>query len=247
MSTATEKVDMHELLKARYNTAAWSFCFEVPDGTSHNKRRTIDAIAMGCWKSEGIHLNGFEIKHSRSDWLKELDQPEKQITWMPYLHRFWVVAVKGIVKLEELPAEWGLLENRGNGLKVSKQASLLTPQPIPHTLLAAIMRRILNTSASEQEIQKAYEKGRAVERARVEETVQIRTKQCAQQLESLREDVKDFEAKSGVKITHWYGGDVGEKFKAFRSLEDGKWSQALRVAREFVEAAEKLEQSGVDV
>ena len=241
MADKSKDVDLHALLRQRYSNPAWAFCFEVPDGTSDNKRRTIDALAMGCWRSEGIHLHGFEIKHSRSDWLKELDSPDKQMTWMPYLHRFWIVAVKGIVKPEELPAEWGLMENRGSGLKVSSAASLMKPKDIPHKMLAAIMRRILNASNSREQLQAEYRRGYSKGK---EDGKSSRTMGWAQQVENdltrLREKVRAFEESSGVKITGWEGRNVGPQFRAFQTLNAGAWDNCLNVAKRFIEAAEAV-------
>lgn len=236
-------VNLHDLLQQRYSGQAWAFCFEVPDGTSSNKKRTIDALAMGCWRSEGIHLHGHEIKHSRSDWLRELNDTAKQMTWMPYLHKFWVVAAKGVVKIEELPAEWGLMENRGNGLKVSKAASLLHPQAIPHTLLAAIMRRILLTPASKAELDEKYRMGyehgkRAGDRSRELENRVSRAEKKSDELERI---VRDFEDQSGITITGWHARNVGQAFAAFQKLQSGAWEQCLKAAREFIANAEAVE------
>ncbi len=239
-SVVDDSPDMHRLLKARYAGHAWAFCFEVPDGTSSHKSRTIDALAMGCWKSEGIHLHGHEIKHSRADWLKELDSPSKQTTWLPYLHKFWIVAVRGIVKPEELPAEWGLMENRGAGLKVSKAASLLQPLPVPHSMLAAIMRRVLLASPSGKELNDEYRRGFDSGKIAGDNTVtyEYRIKAAEQSLEKFKATVAQFERDSGIEITGWNRGNVGQQFRAFQELDRGKWDECLRVAKQFVAAAE---------
>lgn len=246
VSEKTTAPDMHALLRNHYSGHAWAFCFEVPDGTSSNKRRTIDALAMGCWKSEGIHLHGHEIKHSRSDWLKELNDPSKQTTWLPYLHRFWVVAPSGIVKIEELPAEWGLMENSGSGLKVRKAGSFMQPKDIPHSLLAAIMRRILLSAPSATELraerERAFEAGkRAGDLSAHYESLIAHHKNQEKKLEQV---IETFESASGVNIRKWSGPHIGAQFRAFQRLESGLWDQCLQAAKSFIFAAEQLKNSG---
>lgn len=56
-------------------------------------------------------LHGFEIKISRSDWLREhKTDGAKSLAWRSRLNFWWlVVPDKKIIKPEELPDEWGLL------------------------------------------------------------------------------------------------------------------------------------------
>ena len=235
-------IDLHDLLRQRYSGSEWALCFEVPDGTASNKRRTIDALAISCWRSGLFHLHGHEIKHSRADWLKELNQPTKQMTWFPYLHRFWIVALKGVVKVDELPAEWGLMEHRGSGLKVSKAASLFSPRSIPHDVLAAIMRRLLKTPASQKELELEYSRGYADGKIRDDRAREYEAKINAAQRKAADavERLRVFEAMSGVSINCWNAGNVGREFKAFQELQHGAWDRCLQAARQFVATAENL-------
>lgn len=71
--------------------------------------RRIDALAIGL-TSARKGLDGFEVKISRADWLKELDQPAKADPWFQHTHRWWVAAPSAaIVHPEELPEGWGLM------------------------------------------------------------------------------------------------------------------------------------------
>lgn len=70
----------------------------------------LDALFLGFVGSRGHHLHGHEIKCSRSDWLRELDRPDKAEWWHARTHRWWVVANgPRVVKQAELPPGWGLL------------------------------------------------------------------------------------------------------------------------------------------
>src|SRR6267154_1233957 len=82
----------------------------VTEAESPTGQRRCDLIRVGMWRSRGTGIDGHEIKVSRSDWLRELDDPAKAEAWWPYCTRWWVVAPPGIVRYGELPQSWGLME-----------------------------------------------------------------------------------------------------------------------------------------
>lgn len=69
-----------------------------------------DALYVGFTSASGRILVGHEVKVSRSDWLRELAKPAKADTWADACHAWYIVAPPGVVKLDELPDGWGLLE-----------------------------------------------------------------------------------------------------------------------------------------
>lgn len=83
-------------------------------------------------------VHGFEVKVSRGDWLRELRDPSKAEHWVRYCHHWWVVAPKGVVKLEELPPNWGLLQPAGARLRAEVKAPLLTAEDMPSPFVIAI-------------------------------------------------------------------------------------------------------------
>jgi hypothetical protein len=71
--------------------------------------RRADAIVVGLTRARA-GIDGIEIKVSRADWLRELEQPIKADGWFPHTHRWWVAAPsQSLVKPEELPPGWGLM------------------------------------------------------------------------------------------------------------------------------------------
>lgn len=69
-----------------------------------------DAIFVGFTSASGRVLIGHEVKASRSDWLRELDRSGKADAWADQCHEWWVVAAPGVVKRDELPVGWGLMQ-----------------------------------------------------------------------------------------------------------------------------------------
>ncbi len=106
--------EINAALKRRYDPKNFAFLWEVGNATGANCRRHADALAMSLWPSRGMVLIGHEIKASRSDWVKELDNPEKAEAVYQYCDRWYlVVGDASIVKPGELPATWGLMVPRG--------------------------------------------------------------------------------------------------------------------------------------
>jgi hypothetical protein len=105
-----------------------------------------DAISVDTWGSGGFALSGYEVKTSRSDWLRELREPGKAEIWKTHCARWWLVAVPGVVK-DDLPPDWGLLEQmRGGSLRRITHAPLLRPEPLTPRHIAGLARAIQQTA-----------------------------------------------------------------------------------------------------
>lgn len=99
-------------LKRKYQYPEWGLFFEV---TGKNGRRA-DAVAYNLYPSRNWKTIGLEVKVSRSDWKKELQQASKNDWFVGQADQFYVVAGrKGIVRKSELPEGWGLFEMKGGG------------------------------------------------------------------------------------------------------------------------------------
>lgn len=164
-SPSETTVDLLARLRARERDGE-IFLLEVGDGAGFRNRGWSDAISMQTWPSKKLVIRGYEIKASRSDWLRELDQPEKNLTWQLQCHEWYVVAPKDVVLLEELPPSWGLLVPRGEDqLRIASRAEL-NPNAdgmVPISLMAAVFRAAANErrgleNQREREIQAIVEK-----------------------------------------------------------------------------------------
>jgi hypothetical protein len=147
MSAHTERTVLNAL-RARHavkhgNGPEWAYIEHVRNAAGFNASRTLDAMALHLWPSRGMELHGYEVKVSRSDFRRELADPAKMDAFANILDRFWIVAPRGVVPAEEIPASWGLLEVLDDGtIRQKIAAPLLTQEraPIPRTMLVPIMR-----------------------------------------------------------------------------------------------------------
>lgn len=178
----------------------------VRNAASFDADRTCDALVMGTWKSNGLHLHGFEIKVSRNDWLREIQDPSKAEAFAKHCHYWWIAAAPGVVKLEELPAMWGLMEAAGETLKVRRPATFRDPDRLEWSMLAALLRRSTEQSVDADLLQASYDKG--VEAGKVIGLAEADGSRRV--LKELSDAVQKFERESGVKIDRWSCGDVGK-------------------------------------
>jgi len=131
---------MEAALHRKYARPGWALTLRVSSRTGFNPERVIDAIAIGCYPSTDFHILGFEIKASRSDWLRELKNMGKSDVFFRACHSFLLVTPPDVVKAGELPAAWGHLIFKGGVLHVATKAPIRTPDPLPPELLASWLR-----------------------------------------------------------------------------------------------------------
>ena len=146
--------DLVTLLRNRYQTEknGYNPCVvleQVPNGTGMFQNRWIDVAVFQMWSSKSLARSAFEIKVSRSDFLSELQHPEKHAWCKECFHFFWFVAPKGIIQLEELPDGIGWLYPRGSKLYTARQAKHNNNPKLDDHLLAGFMR------AAHKEIEKS--------------------------------------------------------------------------------------------
>jgi hypothetical protein len=145
--------DLTLALLARYSQRAgngrrYAVATQVRSHASFYARRTADFVAMDLWTSGWLDLHGHEVKVSRSDWLRELKDPDKANEFIPYMNRWWlVVSDRAIVREGELPSEWGLMAMSVGGLKVIKRAPRRESKPFTPSRLAGLLRAVADTSA----------------------------------------------------------------------------------------------------
>ncbi len=153
--------ELLDRLRARHTTdrgngPAWAYAEHVRNDAGHLASRTIDALAMSLYPSEGCALHAFEVKCSRADWLRELANPDKARAFEQHVDFFWLLAPPGVATYEELPEQWGMIAPVGAGLRVTRPAVALRPivafgasgprpSPIDRGLVVALLRAQIRT------------------------------------------------------------------------------------------------------
>lgn len=95
--------------------AQWCYMEEVRRNVSFDAGRVLDAMAICMWASKKHVMHGYEIKISRKDFRREIADPDKAAAFYKWVDKFFLVTPCGLVKPEELPPLWGLLEVSSSG------------------------------------------------------------------------------------------------------------------------------------
>lgn len=138
-----------DAIAAAHTAPEWATFSEVGDATGVRASRRADALAMNLWPSRGLEIRGFEIKVSRSDLKRELDDPSKAEAIGRFCNTWCLATPVGLVRAEDMiPVTWGLFEVAENGKGSFKR--LPTPRPDseviqPSRLFVAALARAANT------------------------------------------------------------------------------------------------------
>jgi hypothetical protein len=233
--------ELMAMLRERYPKPAWAFLEQVHERTGW-ACRSADAIAMSLWPSRGFDILGFEVKVSRSDWLRELKKPDKADVIAMLCNRWYIVAPRELIKNDELPSMWGLLCPEGEHLVCIKEAPFKNKyKDVSREFLAAILRRAQEQITDDAKVKTLCDQAvaTAIEGVRKGDAhlAQIRE----MNYEQLKDKVQAFEKEAGVDITSWRRGDVGQavKFLLAGGLE-GQKNEIKKLTDELSKIIDKL-------
>ncbi|WP_155754587.1 hypothetical protein [Burkholderia stagnalis] len=206
--------DVKAALRARFGAPEWALFFEVGDATGTRQNRWADAVAMNLYPSRGTEVHGFEIKVSRSDWLRELKSPAKSAPVQRYCDRWWVIAPDGVIVEGELPPTWGRYEVQPSGkLRQVVAAPKLETELIDRAFVAAMLRRAsaMDEDLVEAAVSAEVQRLRQGDEQRVAREIEART----QRFRDIQSAIDEIEAISGVEISHWGKSEqIGRAVKA---------------------------------
>lgn len=220
--------DVLAALRERFPAQAWALLTDVANGTGRSANRFADAIAMSLWPSRGLEILGIEVKVSRTDWVRELNNPAKADPLAAYCDS-WYLAVNdaAIVATGELPKSWGLLAPGKDGKLSCKKEAERNPSPkFDRSFLASVLRRVCKQLTSDARIEVARAEGRALGREAAAANAQCEIQEVKSRLEGLHMKLSDFETKSGISIENgWNLGLVGE---IVRTIQNGSYLREKR-------------------
>jgi hypothetical protein len=239
LNTAHARAMLHK----RYPPPEWAMLEEVAPATGGGTRYA-DGIAVNLWQSRGHAVHGFEIKVSRSDWLRELKQPEKAEPLYRHCDHWWIVAPRGVVKDGELPPTWGLLELRESGLVQTVAAPRLEPVPLTRAFFASLMRR--GHEQLEAMAGRRHHQALIDARAEMDRTIEQRVKYLTRNHEALAARVAKFEAETGMPLNEYAGPPV-ELIKLAQRLQPLSGYSSLQPLRRLAHLADELAKASATV
>lgn len=101
-----------QAIRERHKYSGGLLFFELRSNTGYacGEPQRMDAFHMFEVPSKLLMRTAYEIKVSRSDFLSEIRKPIKRRFALRVSNRFYFVAPSGIVKIDEVPQECGLIE-----------------------------------------------------------------------------------------------------------------------------------------
>jgi hypothetical protein len=192
---------IREALRVKYAAPEWALLEEVRHRATGGER-SADAIACNLWESNAYKIIGFEIKSSRADWLRELKDPSKADVIAAFCDEWFIVTPPGLVKPEELPQAWGLMELKGNGLHtVSKAPKLEDRRTLTRGFVASMLRRAV--SVGEREISKAITDAKIQAQTDAQAWAKQEAERRTARFTQLSEKLENIKALTGIDLADW--------------------------------------------
>lgn len=251
MSAAITSSAVRSCIQSHYGKPGdqYSCLFEVRDATGFSARRSIDAVVMALWPSLGLELFGMEIKVSRSDWLREIKDPEKASSTFEYFDRWYLVAPADVAKPEEIPQPWGWLVPEGGRLRTAREAAKNSAvRPVDRKFLGALLRK--TARQDDVAVEAEIERRNAAMEADFEACIERRIKERLSRVEHLKEEVEAFEAASGIKVSDgWINrpADIGNAVKfVLKAGVTGAFNGIRSQAKHARDYAQRIEEAALE-
>lgn len=189
-----------------------------------------DALYVGFTSASGRLLIGHEVKVSRSDWRRELDQAGKADWWADNCHEWWIVAPgPEVVPVEELPEGWGLLypsSRSRNRMQVVRQATRYPDRQPGWDAVRSIMARLDTLQRS------ALAAFAVAERDRHEQQVEdhVERRLAAAGAQALTPDQRS-KLAAIERIEHLLGEPISNDWFAPERVTPAQAAAALRLVR----------------
>jgi hypothetical protein len=240
------------VLENKHFTApAHAILREVRNGTGYGRQdRSADALVISLWPSRGIWFGGVEVKVARSDWQRELKDPEKSAEIQKWCDYWWVAAPEGVVLEGEVPETWGWIEVSKGKTTVRKSAPKLTAEALSTKFVAAILRRQCDSVANmrgsilrELKAEMSYEPQPDELELKRQIVYEKRQREFAElQLAAHKKRIHEYAVVSGINIMDSYSvRPSGKTVELAERLMGGGYGRRLTdLANELVNTAELI-------
>lgn len=133
--------DIVKSLLVKHPSPEWASFTELATGTGAFSRNYIDFWTMSCYPSKGFRTVAYEIKCSRGDFMREIDNPKKREMAVELSSECYFVVPHGLIKPEEVPEPWGLCYVNKSGQTVRKQVAKQRKFEPDIMFMAAVARK----------------------------------------------------------------------------------------------------------
>lgn len=158
--------DIYRLLAQKYSsTREWVIAGEVQRTTGWSDRR-YDFVAMNCYASNSYRIEVVEIKVSKADLRRELQEPEKHNVIFEQIDYYSLAAPAEIIDMSIIPPKWGVYAVK-NGKLITKRKPLAlnddADRRIKRSFAASFLRAAISQNIEKKtlakELQKKFDEG----------------------------------------------------------------------------------------
>ena len=215
--------DVRILLRERFDDhRRYAYAEEVQEQTGIARRR-LDMVVVDCFKSNGYAIEGIEVKISKADLRKELEDSSKHCLFYEHLDYYSLAAPSSIVDESLIPKQWGLYygeHSEGGELSMRCRRKPLSLhdeliKTVDKAFIASLFRAMWKTMPSDTQLDAAHKEGyeSGLKDAGVYD-YKARIERLERDLEAHRE------LRNRLNIWGGAGGieDAIKEFEAFRAL-----------------------------
>lgn len=206
--------------------------------TTGGSRRRIDVVIVNCYASNNFRIDGIEIKVSKADLRRELEDPDKHVAFFDLLDYYTLACPEGIADLSLLPPKWGLLVVSDDGRAYYRRKPLAlhdsVNRTVPRGFFAGYVRAIQQYSPSAKTLAAEYRRG--VKDGKDEEKRHLRYQQ-----ERLSKDVERLERLDQLERRfNLWGGDYEKKLDEFERFRNANPDWAVTSIKSTISRLEDL-------
>ena len=210
---------LEEMIDKRFPAPGWCVLWEVANGTGWKTKRHADAVAIGIWPSHGYAIHGIEVKRSRTDLVREFEDPSKADAVGRYCDHWWLVlADSKLADGIEIPSTWGILAPKRQLLCVVKKAPKLKPKAVDRSFFAALVRNVMAGYVPKHEHDALKERQRDEIVKELEQTRAYQREGLELDVQRLKATIEAFEKASGVEVSSYNAGNIGAAVRTVLDL-----------------------------
>lgn len=158
--------DIYRLLEQKYSsTREWVIAGEVQRTTGWSDRR-YDFVAMNCYASNSYRIEVVEIKISKPDLRRELEEPEKHNVIFEQVDYYSLAAPAEIIDMSIIPPKWGVYAVKDGKLITKRKPLALHDEAdrrIKRSFAASFLRAAINQNIEKKllhdQLKESYNKG----------------------------------------------------------------------------------------
>lgn len=243
-----EQVDtaVRELFTKNGNTVL----SQVRNGTGYARSvRTADMLIVSTWPSRGLYCDGVEIKVSKSDLQRELENPAKADDIARFCAHWWLAMPTGLSAGLMIPPNWGVIEvDEKLKPKIAVSAAKLDPQPMDALFVCSVLRNFGESYVPLYQVQPKIDAAKkdAAEDAKIREGYEM--KDLRSKIDSFVEKLTEFREKTGVdllddreKMASWDIGRIGDAVSLIVEMRGRPLDEMLKAKKSLAMGIEAID------